>query len=44
MPSHSIDGVMPVADPTAYVHRSAVLVGDVGGGVNGHIDHGAVPH
>jgi phenylacetic acid degradation protein len=26
---YSIDGVVPVVDPTAYVHPSAVLIGDV---------------
>ena len=26
---YSIDGITPVVDPTAYVHPSAVLVGDV---------------
>ena len=29
MPCYSIDGVTPVVDPTAYVHPSAVLIGDV---------------
>ena len=29
MPSYSIDGVIPVVDPTAYVHPTAVLIGDV---------------
>lgn len=29
MPSYSIDGVIPVVDPSAYVHPSAVLIGDV---------------
>ncbi len=29
MPSYAIDGVIPVVDPTAYVHPSAVLIGDV---------------
>jgi len=29
MPSYSIDGLIPVVDPTAYVHPSAVLIGDV---------------
>lgn len=29
MPSYSIDGMIPVVDPTAYVHPSAVLIGDV---------------
>ena len=26
---YSIDGATPVVDPTAYVHPSAVLIGDV---------------
>jgi len=30
MPSYSIDGVIPVVDPTAYVHPSAVLIGVFG--------------
>lgn len=29
MPCYSIDGVVPVVDPSAYVHPTAVLVGDV---------------
>jgi phenylacetic acid degradation protein len=29
MPCYSIDGLVPVVDPTAYVHPSAVLIGDV---------------
>jgi phenylacetic acid degradation protein len=29
MPCYQIDGVTPVVDPTAYVHPSAVLIGDV---------------
>lgn len=29
MPSYSIDGLIPVVDPGAYVHPSAVLIGDV---------------
>lgn len=29
MPSYAIDGVIPVVDPTAYVHPTAVLIGDV---------------
>jgi phenylacetic acid degradation protein len=29
MPSYSIEGVTPVVDPSAYVHPSAVLIGDV---------------
>lgn len=29
MPCYSIDGVIPVVDPLAYVHPTAVLIGDV---------------
>ena len=29
MPSYSIEGVIPVVHPTAYVHPTAVLIGDV---------------
>ncbi len=29
MPSYAIDGITPVVDPDAYVHPSAVLIGDV---------------
>jgi phenylacetic acid degradation protein len=29
MPAYSFAGVVPVVDPTAYVHPSAVLIGDV---------------
>ena len=29
MPCYSIDGVVPVVDASAYVHPSAVLIGDV---------------
>jgi phenylacetic acid degradation protein len=29
MPCYSIDGLIPVVDPSAYVHPSAVLIGDV---------------
>ena len=29
MPCYSIDGVVPVVDATAYVHPTAVLIGDV---------------
>jgi phenylacetic acid degradation protein len=29
MPCYSIDDVVPVVDPTAYVHPTAVLIGDV---------------
>ncbi|EWS58155.1 2,3,4,5-tetrahydropyridine-2,6-dicarboxylate N-acetyltransferase [Methylibium sp. T29-B] len=29
MPCYAIDGVLPVVDPSAYVHPTAVLIGDV---------------
>ncbi len=29
MPSYEIDGVVPVVDPTAFVHETATLIGDV---------------
>jgi phenylacetic acid degradation protein len=29
MPSYSLEGVIPVVDPSAYVHPTAVLIGDV---------------
>ena len=29
MPCYAIDGVVPVVDPTAHVHPTAVLIGDV---------------
>ena len=29
MPCYSLDGVVPVVDPTAYVHPTAVLIGSV---------------
>jgi phenylacetic acid degradation protein len=29
MPSYEIDGLRPVVDPSAYVHPTAVLIGDV---------------
>ena len=29
MPCYSLEGVVPVVDPSAYVHPSAVLIGDV---------------
>lgn len=29
MPCYEIDGVVPVVDPTAFVHESASLIGDV---------------
>ena len=29
MPCYSIDGLVPVVDPSAFVHPSADLIGDV---------------
>jgi phenylacetic acid degradation protein len=29
MPAYALEGVVPVVDPTAYVHPTAVLIGDV---------------
>jgi phenylacetic acid degradation protein len=29
VPAYAIDGVIPVVDPTAFVHPAAVLIGDV---------------
>ena len=29
MPCYAIDGVIPVVSPQAYVHPTAVLIGDV---------------
>jgi phenylacetic acid degradation protein len=29
MPCYEIDGIRPVVDPTAFVHPSAILIGDV---------------
>ncbi|WP_043112292.1 phenylacetic acid degradation protein PaaY, partial [Pseudacidovorax intermedius] len=29
MPCYAIEGVVPVVDPSAYVHPTAVLIGDV---------------
>ncbi len=29
MPCYRLDGLTPVVHPTAYVHPSAVLIGDV---------------
>lgn len=34
---YSIDGIVPVVDPTAYVHPTAVLIGDVIVGPNCYI-------
>lgn len=37
MPCYSLEGVIPVVDPTAYVHPSAVLIGDVIVGPNCYV-------
>lgn len=37
MPYYAIDGVVPVVDPSAYVHPTAVLIGDVIIGPNCYI-------
>jgi phenylacetic acid degradation protein len=29
MPCYAIDGIIPVVDPTAFVHPTAILIGDV---------------
>jgi phenylacetic acid degradation protein len=38
---YAIDGITPVVDPTAYVHPSAVLIGDVIVGPRAYIGPGA---
>jgi phenylacetic acid degradation protein len=38
---YAIDGIVPVVDPTAYVHPSAVLIGDVIVGPRAYIGPGA---
>jgi phenylacetic acid degradation protein len=37
MPCYSIEGVIPVVDPSAYVHPTAVLIGDVHIGPNCYV-------
>ena len=37
MKVYEIDGIVPVVDPTAYVHPSAVLIGDVLVGAGAYI-------
>ena len=37
MPCYSIEGVIPVVDPRAYVHPTAVLIGDVHVGPNCYV-------
>ena len=41
MPCYSIEGVVPVVDPTAYVHPLAVLIGDVIVGPQCYVGPGA---
>ena len=41
MPTYSIDGITPVIDPTAYVHPTACLIGDVIIGAGCYIGPGA---
>jgi phenylacetic acid degradation protein len=41
MPCYSIDGVVPVVDPSAFVHPTAVLIGDVLVGPECYIGPGA---
>lgn len=41
MPVYSIDGVTPVVDPSAFVHPTAVLIGDVIIGPHCYIGPGA---
>ena len=35
---YAIDGITPVVDPTAFVHPSAVLIGDVLVGPGAYVD------
>lgn len=42
MPSYEIDGMVPVVDPSAFVHETAVLIGDVWIGPNCYIGPYAV--
>lgn len=41
MPCYSIDGVIPVVHPTAYVHPTAILIGDVHVGPGCYVGPGA---
>jgi phenylacetic acid degradation protein len=41
MPAYSLDGLVPVVDPTAFVHPQAVLIGDVIVGANCYVGPGA---
>ncbi|BBI54261.1 hypothetical protein HORIV_66820 [Vreelandella olivaria] len=42
MPYYRLEGVTPVVHPTAYVHPTAVLIGDVIVGPNCYVGPGAV--
>lgn len=42
MRTYEIDGMVPVVDPSAFVHDTAVLIGDVWIGPNCYIGPGAV--
>jgi phenylacetic acid degradation protein len=41
MPTYEIDGFIPVVDPTAFVHPTAVLIGDVIVGAGCYVGPGA---
>ena len=41
MPAYAIDGVVPVVDPAAFVHPTAVLIGDVVVGAGCYVGPGA---
>ncbi len=41
MPIYSLEGIIPVVDPTAFVHPQAVLIGDVIVGAGCYIGPGA---
>jgi phenylacetic acid degradation protein len=41
MPAYEYEGVTPVVDPSAYVHETAVLIGDVIVGPNAFVGPGA---
>ncbi len=41
MPAYSLEGLVPVVDPTAFVHPQAVLIGDAIVGANCYVGPGA---
>jgi phenylacetic acid degradation protein len=41
MPAYSLEGLVPVVDPTAFVHPQAVLIGDCVVGANCYVGPGA---